>query len=109
MAARTTSRTTSPSPGVPGSGTFSIRTSRGPWKTAAFTPSALDLDFDVATRVPCGVERRGAFAERERRRQQRRRIDAARGHEPNRAGPPPRRADDPADLKRLRLHEADLH
>src|SRR2546421_6213708 len=108
MAARITSSTTSPCAGPTGSGTFSTRTSCGPWKTAALTGSALDLDLDVATRVTRGLERRGSFAERERRRQERRRIDAARRHEPDGARPHPGGADDPSHLERFRLDKADL-
>src|SRR5204863_5224134 len=107
-AARITSSTTSSGPGAGGSGTFSIRTSRGPWNTAALTRSALDLDLDVAARVSRRVERRRAFVQRERGREQRRRVDAARRHEADRARPQPGRADDPANPERLRLHEADL-
>src|SRR5262249_56908253 len=103
MAARITSRTTSPGPGAPGSGTLSIRTSRGPWKTAAFTGSALDLDLDVLARVTRGVERRRSFAERERRAEERSRVDSTRRHEPDRAGPETGIADDPANLERLGL------
>src|SRR2546427_9578210 len=103
-----TSRTTSSVPGAAGSGTSSTRTSRGPWKTAALTRSALDLDLDVATRVTGRIERLGAFAEREGGRQQRRGVDAARRHEADRARPKAGGADDPPDLERLRLHEPDL-
>src|SRR5438552_1825517 len=108
MAARITSSTTSPCAGPPGSGTFSTRTSRGPWNTAALTGSALDLNLDVATRVACGLERRGSFAERERGREERRGIDAARRHEPDGARPHPGGADDPSHLEGLRLDETDL-
>src|SRR5438270_13456794 len=109
MAARRTSKTTLPEAGLAGSGTLSIRTSRGPWKTAALTPSALDLDLHVPARVTCGVEGRCAVAEREGRGEQRRRIDPTRGHEPNRARPHPGRSDDPADLECFRLDKADFN
>ena len=66
IAARITSSTTSSGAGSAGSATFSIRTSWGPWKTAALMRSALELDLHVARRVARRVERCGAFAERER-------------------------------------------
>src|SRR6185437_12001783 len=90
------------------SATSSIRTSLGPWKTAAFTRSALDLDLDVPARVTGGLERRRALAERERGGEQRRRVEPARGHEPDRPRPQARRADDPPHLQRLRLDQPDL-
>src|SRR5690348_13418084 len=108
MAPRITSRTTSPGPGAAGSGTRSIRTSRGPWKTAAFTGSALDLNLDVPARVTRGVERRRSLTKRKRGTQERRRVNPARRHEPDRARPETGRADDAANLERLGLHEPDL-
>src|SRR5690348_7501146 len=108
MAARSTSSTSSSGPGSPGSGTDSMRTSPGPWKTAALT-SALDLDLDVAAGVACGVERLGALEQRERGGQQRTRVDAAGGHEADGARPQPGGADDAPHLEGLRLHQADLH
>ena len=87
IAARITSITTSSCPRASGSGTFSIRTSRAPWKTAAFTMSALDLDLDVAGRVARSIKRGRALSQRKRRCQQRRRIQTARRHEANRPRP----------------------
>src|SRR3954449_2505287 len=108
MAARRTSSTTSPGPGSTGSGTSSMRTSLGPWKTAALTASALDLDLDVPARVARGLERARSVGEREGGSQERRRVDPARSHETDRPRPHPRRTDDPAYLQRLRLDQPDL-
>src|SRR5206468_9096604 len=108
IAARITWSTTSLAPGGGGSATFSIRTSRGPWKTAALTASALDLNLHVASGVAGSIERTRGIVERESRGKQRRRVDPARRHETNRARPQPRRSDDPSHLQRLRLDEADF-
>src|SRR5262245_55508608 len=108
MAPRRTSSTTSRASGLPGSGTLSIRTSRGPWKTAPFIASAFDLNLHVLAGISRSVERSSAVSKRERRREQRCLVDSACGHEPDRAWPETDRADDAADLERLRLYEADL-
>src|SRR3954447_14339212 len=108
MAARRTSSTTSPGPGSTGSGTSSMRTSLGPWKTAALTASALDLNLDVPACVARGFERARSVGEREGGSQERRRVDPAESHEANRPRPQTGRADDPAYLQRLRLDQPDL-
>src|SRR6188472_2803950 len=108
IAARVTFSTTSPGRGGDGSATSSTRTSPAPWKTAALIRSALDLHLDVAARVPRGLEGGGCVLQREPGGEQRRGVDAARRHEADGAGPEAGRADDPPDLQRLRLHEADL-
>src|SRR5438105_5047171 len=108
MAARTTSSTTSAGAGAGGSAISSIRTSRGPWKTAALTLSALDLDLHVTRGISGRVEGGRALVQREGGSQERRRIDAAARHEPDRPRPHARRADDAAYLKSLGLDEPEL-
>src|SRR5689334_21079245 len=91
-----------------GSGTVSIRTSRGPWKTAALTGSTRDLHLDVLARVPRCFECVGSFPQRESCTEQRRRVEPARCHESDCPGPEASGANDAPHLKCLRLDEPDL-
>src|SRR3954464_1940506 len=98
-----TSSTTSVDSGAVGSATSSICTLCGPWKTAPFTRSALDLNFDVPRRVARSLESSCSVTEGEGRGQKRRRIEAAVRHEADRPRPQAGRPDDATHLQRLRL------